>query len=236
MNTLQGTAIQQSLYDQGLRNFMIGIYNNMMVGLVISGLTAFIISSNMELMSFLFNTPMKWVVMLSPLAFIFVLSYGIEKFHTNTSRMLFYLFSGIMGISLSSIFIVFTAASITQVFFITASMFAATSIYGYTTKRDLTTMGSFMFMGLIGILIASLVNLFLASSAMAFAISVIGVIVFVGLTAWDTQNLKETYLTPGAFTSAEEMTKIQLHGSLSLYLNFVNLFNMLLQLLGQREE
>ena len=162
-------------------------------------------------------------------------SYGIGRMQASTAQALFWLYSGLMGLSLASVFLVFTGESIARVFFITAGTFAAMSLYGYTTQRDLTQWGSFLFMGLIGILIAGVVNIFLASSALQFAISVIGVVVFVGLTAWDTQRIKEMYVDD-AYAGGEAASKTAIMGALRLYLDFINLFMMLLQLLGTRRD
>jgi FtsH-binding integral membrane protein len=172
--------------------------------------------------------------MLAPLAMVFVISAGINRLAPSTAQILFWVFSALMGISLSSIFLVYTHTSIVRVFFITAASFGALSLWGYTTQRDLTGMGSFLLMGLFGIILASLINLFMASSALQFAISVIGVLVFAGLTAWDTQRLKTEYLY-GAM-DGETAERSAIIGALSLYLNFINLFTLLLQLLGQRDE
>jgi len=171
--------------------------------------------------------------MLAPQAFIFVLSWRFEQMSTSALQMTFFAFCAVMGVSMASIFLVFTGASVARVFFITSAMFAATSLWGYTTKTDLSKMGSFLIMGLIGIVIASIVNIFVGSSALQFAISVIGVVVFTGLTAYDTQNIKESY---AEHFGHDTMTKMAVMGALSLYLNFINLFQMLLQLTGQREE
>ena len=224
-------AVDRAQFDEGLRAHMLRVYNFMTVGLVITGLVAFFGASS-GLPALVYGTPLKWVVMLAPLAFIFVLSWNFHKFSFATLQMLFYAFSALMGVSLMYVFLVYTGASIARVFFITASMFAATSLYGYTTKKDLSKMGSFLFMGLIGIIIASIVNIFLGSSALQFAISVIGVIVFTGLTAWDTQRIKEEYAEG---YGAEANGKLAVMGALGLYLNFINLFQFLLQLLGNRE-
>ena len=179
----------------------------------------------------LFGSPLKWVVMLAPLGFVFYLSAKINKMSVSSAQITFWIFSAIMGLSLASIFIVYTQASIARVFFISSGTFAAMSLYGYTTKKDLTKLGGFLFMGLIGIIIASLVNLFFQSSALHFAISVIGVLVFVGLTAYDTQSIKNMYY---AGDSKSVGGKKALMGALRLYLDFINLFIMLLRLFGQR--
>jgi len=179
----------------------------------------------------LFNSFLSWIIMLAPLGFVFYLSARINRMSIASAQITFWLFASIMGLSLASIFIQFTGASIARVFFITAGTFAAMSLYGYTTKRDLTNLGGFLFMGLIGIIIASIVNYFIQSGLMAFVISVIGVLVFVGLTAYDTQNIKNAYY---AGDSNEVGSKKALIGALKLYLDFINLFILLLQLFGQR--
>jgi FtsH-binding integral membrane protein len=217
--------------DEGLRSYMLSVYNYMGLGLALTGLVAFFVASSPALYQPIFGTPLKWVVMLAPLGFVFFLSAKIQSMSTSAAQITFWLFAGVMGLSMASIFLVFTGASIARVFFITAGTFGAMSLYGYTTKRDLTAWGSFLFMGLIGVIIASLVNIFLASSALQFAISVIGVIVFVGLTAYDTQQIKSMYYEGDG---ADVMTKKTIMGALRLYLDFINLFIMLLQLFGQQ--
>jgi len=228
-----GRAADQALFDAGLRQHMLRVYNYMTVGLALTGLVAFFGAQSQALVEAIFLTPLKWVVMLAPLGFVFALSMSFHRLSSGALQMLFWAFCGVMGLSLMSIFLVFTGASIARVFFITAATFAATSLWGYTTKKDLSGMGSFMFMGLIGIVIASLVNIFIGSSALQFAISVIGVIVFTGLTAWDTQRIKEMYAEG---YGEESNNKLAVMGALSLYLNFINLFTMLLQLMGQQKE
>ncbi|MSP45363.1 MAG: Bax inhibitor-1/YccA family protein [Xanthobacteraceae bacterium] len=239
--------------DEGLRAYMLRIYNFMVFGLAITGLAAlgiYMLSvttdpsiaalkmrDGLMLTAFgkaLFVSPLKWVVMLAPLAMVFLLSFGIQRMRPATAQIAFWIFAALVGVSLASIFMVFTHTSIVRVFFITAASFGALSLWGYTTQRDLSGMGSFLLMGLFGIILASLVNLFMASSALQFAISVIGVLVFSGLTAWDTQRLKTEYLY-GAM-DGETAERSAIVGALSLYLNFINLFTLLLQLLGQREE
>ena len=179
----------------------------------------------------LFNSGLAWIIMLAPLGFVFYLSARIHKMSSTSAQITFWIFASIMGLSLASIFIQFTGESIARVFFITAGTFGAMSLYGYTTKRDLTKLGGFLFMGLIGIILASVVNIFLQSGPMAFVISVIGVLVFVGLTAYDTQNIKNMYYRGD---SEEIGSKKALMGALKLYLDFINLFILLLQLFGQR--
>ena len=220
--------------DVGLRDYMLRIYNYMASGLALTGIVAYLFASS-GLYRDLAQTPLIYLVMLAPFGFILVLSFGINRISAGTAQLLFWLFAAVMGLSLASIFLVYTGASIARVFFITAGTFAAMSIYGYTTKRDLTAMGAFMMMGLIGIIIASLVNLFLASSALQFAISVIGVIVFIGLTAWDTQRIKQMYFEMD-HSDGQMVGKTAIMGALTLYLDFINLFMMLLQLFGARRD
>ena len=234
----------QSVINEGLRTYMLQVYNYMTTGLLLTGLVAYFfgkasIVSNESgqligitpLGNMLFNSPLQWVVMLAPLGFVFFLSARMHKMSLSSAQITFWIYSAIMGLSLASIFIVFTQASIARVFFISSGTFAAMSLYGYTTKKDLTRLGGFLFMGLIGIIIASLVNLFVGSSALHFAISVIGVLVFVGLTAYDTQSIKNMYLESDSETVG---SKKALMGALRLYLDFINLFILLLQLFGQR--
>ena len=216
--------------DAGLRAFMLGIYNNMSIGLAITGLVAFFASQSQPFMQLINGTPLRWVVMLAPLGFVIYLSARVMKMSPAAARGWFFAFAAVMGLSLSYIFLVYTGASIAKVFFITAASFGALSLWGYTTKKNLSAMGSFMMMGLFGIIIAMLVNIFLKSTAMDFAISAIGVVVFAGLTAWDTQRLKHSYYEIGA--SAEMAGRVAIMGALSLYLDFLNLFLFLLRFMG----
>ena len=226
----QGRASGQAQIDEGLRSFMLKVYNYMGLGLALTGAVAFFVSTSPALMQAIFGTPLQWLVMLSPFAFILVLSFGINRLRPATAQLLFLAFAGVMGLSLSSIFIVYTGTSVARVFFITASVFGAMSLYGYTTKKSLASWGSFLFMGLIGILIAMVVNIFLASSALHFIISVVGVLIFTGLTAYDTQQIKHQYYEGDTAVIAE---KKAIMGALRLYLDFINLFIMLMHLLGQ---
>jgi len=230
----RGTAIpDRVLFDEGLRQHMLRVYNYMGLGLVMTGLVAFIVGTTPALYVPIFSTPLKWFVMLAPLAFVLFFSFRMESMSASGAQTLFWAFCAVVGLSLASIFLVFTGTSIARTFFIAAAMFGATSLYGYTTKRDLWQFGSFLIMGLIGVVIASLVNLFLASSALQFAISVIGIVVFVGLTAWDTQSIKEQYAEN---FDAESKQKLAVFGAFSLYLNFINIFQLLLTFTGRREE
>lgn len=218
--------------DAGLRAYMLRVYNYMAVGLALTGAVAFATSTSTAMMQAIFGTPLQWVVMLAPLGFVFFLAARVEKMSTQAAQIAFWAFAAVMGLSLSSIFIVYTGTSIARVFFITAGTFAAMSLYGYTTKRDLSGFGGFLIMGLIGIIIASLVNLFMQSEAMQFVISVVGVLIFTGLTAYDTQRIKSVYR---AADSAGVAEKKAIMGALALYLDFINLFIMLLHLFGNRE-
>lgn len=231
-STTASAADGQVLFDEGLRQHMLRVFNYMVLGLVITGLTAGAVASSPALMATIFGSPLKIVVMLAPLAFVLVLSFGINKLSAAQAQMVFWGYCFAMGISLSTIFMVFSGGSIARVFFISAAMFASASLYGYTTKKDLTSMGGFLMMALFGIIIASLVNMFIGSSAVQFAVSVIGVLVFTGLTAYDTQEIKEMYAEN---LGTEAAGKTAVLGALSLYLNFINLFMHLLNLLGSRE-
>lgn len=228
-----GAARSDALFDEGLRQHMLRVYNYMGLGLVLTGIVAYVVSSTPALYVPIFSSPLKWVVMLAPLAFALLFSFRIQTMSAATAQTMFWAFCAVMGLSLASVFLVFTGTSIARTFFIAAAMFGATSLYGYTTKRDLTQFSSFLIMGLIGVVIASLVNLFLGSSALQFIISVIGIFVFLGLTAWDTQTIKEQYAEN---FDAEARQKLAVFGAFSLYLNFINIFQLLLHFTGQREE
>lgn len=227
----QRSSFKGVTLDEGLRSYMLKVYNYMSLGLCATGIVSFLVAESPALKAFFFAPPLNFIVLLAP--FILVMFFGIKigTMKLSTAQTVFWIYSVLMGLCLSSIFDIYERGSIARVFFITAGTFAATSLYGYTTKRDLTSFGSFMFMGLIGIIIASIVNLFLASGPLYFAISVMGVIVFTGLTAWDTQRIKNFYT--GDHTS-EAAEKSAIMGALTLYLDFINLFLMLLRLLGQR--
>jgi len=218
--------------DAGLRAHMQRVYAYMGGGLVLTGLVAYAAAAS-GFYQAIAETGLIWVVILAPLGFVLALSFGIQRMSAGTAAVLFCSYAAVMGLSLGSIFLVYTGTSIARVFFITAATFGLMSIYGYTTRSDLSGFGSFLLMGLIGIVIASLVNLFIGSSALQFAISVIGVIVFVGLTAYDTQRIKQMYLESDTL---EISGKKAVLGSLALYLDFINLFMLLLQLFGQRRQ
>jgi uncharacterized protein len=233
--TVRPAAGAQIGVDVGLRDYMLRIYNYMASGLALTGIVALVFAQYLFANPALAHSPVMFVIMLAPLGLVMWLSYGINRMQASTAQALFWVYAGVMGLSMASIFLVFTGASIARVFFITAGTFAAMSLYGYTTQRDLSQFGSFLMMGLIGIIIASLVNIFLASSALQFAISVIGVLVFVGLTAYDTQQIKETYYEY-QYADGQTASKTAIMGALRLYLDFINLFMMLLQLFGARRD
>jgi hypothetical protein len=238
-------ATTAAVLDAGLRAYMLRVYNWMSSGLLLTGVIAYAIANTSAINVFypVVATPMGMVrqpsvlAMISifaPLAFVLVLSLGVNRLSRSTAQMLYWLFCAAMGASLTNIFLIYTGESIVRVFFITAATFAATSIYGYTTKADLSRFGSFLMMGLFGIIIAGLVNMFFQSSALQFAISVIGVVVFTGLTAYDTQRIKATYVQYAYAEGPEGAAKRSVYDALSLYLNFINLFMLLLQLMGNR--
>ncbi len=243
-------AQQGAVVDEGLRSYMLGVYNYMAMGVALTGVVAYVVYTMMvttdqsqavvalkngtmltQLGHALMISPLKWVVMLAPLGFILVMSFA--RMSAANAQMVFWAFAAVMGVSLSSIFVVYNLGSIAQIFFITAAAFASLSLYGYTTKKDLSGWGSFLIMGLVGIIIAGLVNIFLQSSALQFAISAIGVLVFAGLTAYDTQRIKDEYYVVAG--DQEAMARASIFGALTLYLDFVNLFMMLLSLFGDRE-
>jgi FtsH-binding integral membrane protein len=258
------TSAEAAAVDAGLRAHMLRIYNYMVLGLVITGIAAIAVYAfsvtpdvaaaakitrddieipirlaglNMYLTPLgyaIFVGPMKWPVILAPLVLVFALSFGIERLRPGVAQLLFWLYAALLGVSLASIFMVYTQTSIVRVFFIAAASFGALSLYGYTTQRDLTGLGSFLIMGLFGVIIAALVNLFFASSALQWVISIVGVIVFSGLTAWDTQRLKNEYIYFAMDGAMAQRSAII--GALTLYLDFINLFTLLLQLFGERDD
>jgi FtsH-binding integral membrane protein len=236
--------------DQGLRSYMLGVYNNMVLGLAITGLVALgthmlavaapgadaaaRIGSNIYLTGFgaaIYLSPLRYVVMLAPLAFVFFFSFRVDRMAASTARTMFLAFSAVMGLSISSILLVYTGSSVANAFFVTAATFGGLSLYGYTTRRSLSAMGSFLIMGLIGLVIASVVNIFLQSTGFQFALSILSVLIFSGLTAWDTQAIKEMYFEGDG---AEITAKKSVNGALMLYLDFINIFQSLLYLMGNR--
>ena len=230
MTPAQAEAAQ---IDVGLRQYMLRVYNTMAGGLALTGLVAFLIASSPAAVQLLFGTPLKWVVMLAPIALVFFFSFKIESLKASTAQTIFWVYAGPMGASLATVFLVFTGASVARTFFVTAAAFAGLSLYGYTTKRDLSAFGTFLVMGLIGLIIASIVNIFLASSMLQFVISAAGVLIFAGLTAWDTQKIKEMYWEADGH---EVASKKAIMGALTLYLDFINLFMFMLQFLGVRRD
>ncbi|MCY3879325.1 MAG: Bax inhibitor-1/YccA family protein [Rhodobacteraceae bacterium] len=229
------TSAAAGRIDEGLRAHMNKVYGLMSAAMLITGAVAYLVGSTPALLYAIFSTPLQWVVMLAPLGVVFLLSARIHKMAQSTAQAVFWGFSGLMGLSISYIFAVYTGMSIAQTFLVTAIAFAGLSLYGYTTKKDLSGLGRFLIMGLIGVIVAMIVNIFLGSPAMTFAISVIGVLVFAGLTAYDTQNIKNTYLQMANSGNSEWLGKAAIMGALSLYLNFLNMFLLLLHLFGQRE-
>ncbi len=247
-----GVGARTATIDAGLRAHMNKVYGTMSVGMIITALAAWAVSGlavssvptdymfreGQYLTDFgaaIYASPLRWVIMFAPLLFVFGLSAGINRLSAGAAQTLFYAFAAVMGLSISSIFLVFTGMSIVQIFFVTAIAFAGLSLWGYTTQKDLSGWGTFLFMGLIGIVVASIVNIFLGSPAIMFAVSAIGVLIFAGLTAYDTQNIKNTYLQMRAAEGEAYLGRAAIMGALSLYLNFINMFMMLLQLFGNRE-
>ncbi len=237
---MTGAEAELAHVDVGLRQHMLKVYNYMASGLTLTGMVAYAAGNSPAVMNLLYAqgpagqlspTILAWIVMLAPIGMVFFLAARIHAMQAQTAQTMFWIYSALMGLSLANIFLVFTGASIARVFFITAGTFAGMSLYGYTTKRDLSRFGSFLFMGLIGVLIASVVNIFLASSALHFVVSVVGVLVFIGLTAYDTQEIKSIYLESD---STEVSSKKAILGALKLYLDFINIFVMLIQLFGER--
>jgi len=226
------TSAADTWIDPGLRVHMQRVYGYMAGGLALTGIVAYAAAAS-GLYQAIAGTALLWLVMLAPLAFVIALSFGIERMSASTAVLLFWVYAAVMGLSLGGIFLVFTGTSIARVFLITAVTYGAMGLYGYTTKTDLSRFGSFLLMGLIGLVIASVVNVLLGSNSLQFLISIFGVLVFVGLTAYDTQRIKEMYLQAD---SEEVAGKKAVLGALALYLDFINLFMMLLQLLGQRRQ
>jgi FtsH-binding integral membrane protein len=218
--------------DAGLRQHMLGIYRTMALGLLATAGVAAGVASSPALTAAIFGTPLKWVAMLAPLAFVMLFSFRIERMTLASARLAFFAFAGLMGVSMASIFLVFTGTSIAQAFLVAAIMFGGMSLWGYTTGRDLSRWSSVMMMALIGLIAASLINVFLGSSVMQLILSLVGVVLFSGLTAWDTQRAKSDYL---AFAGTQQAEKLAVMSALSLYLNFVNIFQLLLSLGGNRQ-
>ncbi len=239
------TAQTEAALDEGLRAYMLRVYNWMTSGLLLTGIVAYVIAHT-SLINLFYPlvqtqyglrhaaTPLAWLAIFAPLGFVLVLSFGVNRLSTRTVQTLFWLFCAAMGASLTNIFLAYTGESIVRVFFITAGTFGAMSLWGYTTRTDLTRFGSFLIMGLIGVVLASLVNIFIGSAGLQFAVSIIGVLVFVGLTAYDTQRIKADYVQYSYAYGSEVAARRSVYNALSLYLNFINLFMLLLQLTGNR--
>ena len=228
----QGTMDRADI-DVGLRKYMLGVYNYMASGVLLTGLVAMAVAMSPALQYFIFGTAFRWVAIFAPLAIVMFFSFRLQRMSSTTAKAVFWLFAGTMGLSLGSIFLVYTGASIAKTFFVTAATFGALSLYGYTTKKDLSGWGTFLFMGLIGLILASIVNIFTQSAAFDFVISAVGVLLFAGLTAYDTQKIKEMYF---ASDSYEVAAKKSVAGALSLYLDFINLFLFLLRFMGSSRD
>jgi uncharacterized protein len=227
-----GVGTRASDIDMGLRAHMNKVYGLMSVGMAITGAVAWGVGTNDAMVAAIFATPLKWVVMFLPLVMVFAFSALIPRLSVAAAQLFFYVYAAAMGLSLSVIFAIYTGTSIATTFFVTAIAFAALSLYGYTTKKNLSAMGTFLFMGVIGLLVASVVNIFLASAALSFAISAVGVLIFAGLTAYDTQNIKNTYLEHAQNGDQEWLGKAAIMGALNLYLDFINMFMFLLRFMG----
>ncbi|NVK18528.1 MAG: Bax inhibitor-1/YccA family protein [Methylocystaceae bacterium] len=230
--TMSQADARVSQYDVGLRKYMLGVYNYMAAALALTGIVAMLASTSAPLMNLIHGTPLKWVVMLAPIGVVLFLSVRINKMSAKAAQMTFWAYASLMGLSLSYILLAYTGVSVARTFFITAISFGALSLYGYTTKRDLSAFGSFLFMGVVGLFLASLVNMFLQSSMMHMVISAVGVLLFAGLTAYDTQKIKDIY---NHMDNSEIAGKKAVMGALTLYLDFILMFQFLLSFLGQRE-
>jgi len=231
MNTASRPMSPFAAVDAGLRQFMITVYNYMLGALALTGVIAFFVSSQPELMQTIVGSPLMWVVLLAPIGLVLFMGFRIHAMSVSTAQFVFWLYAGLLGLGLSPIFLAYTGESVARAFFISAATFGGMSLYGYTTKRDLTSMGSFLIMGLWGVVIASIINIFLGSSGMGFVISVLSVLIFTGLTAYDTQKIKEIYY---ASDTGDVASKKAIMGALNLYMDFINLFIHLLRLIGDR--
>jgi uncharacterized protein len=233
--TIRTVGAQTAVIDQGLRAHMNKVYGLMSVGMLLTAGVAWAVGTSPAMVAAIFGTPLKWLVMFAPLIMVFAFGALINRLSVAAAQLFFYAYASLMGLSLSYIFAVYTGTSIAQTFLVTSIAFAGLSLYGYTTKKDLSGMGTFLMMGLIGLIVASIVNIFLASSALAFAVSVIGVLIFAGLTAYDTQSIKNEYIEHAAQGDQAWLGKSAIMGALRLYLDFINMFMFLLQFLGNRE-
>lgn len=233
--TIRTVGAQTAVIDQGLRAHMNKVYGLMSVGMLLTAGVAWSVGTSPAMVAAIFGTPLKWLVMFAPLVMVFAFGALINRLSVAAAQLFFYVYAAVMGLSLSFIFAAYTQTSIAQTFLVTSIAFAGLSLYGYTTKRDLSGMGTFLMMGLIGLIVASIVNIFLASSALAFAISVIGVLIFAGLTAYDTQSIKSEYIAHAQQGDADWLGKSAIMGALRLYMDFINMFMFLLQFMGNRE-
>ena len=233
--TIRTVGAQTAVIDQGLRAHMNKVYGLMSVGMLLTAGVAWAVGTSPAMVAAIFGTPLKWLVMFAPLIMVFAFGALINRLSVAAAQLFFYVYASLMGLSLSYIFAVYTGTSIAQTFLVTSIAFAGLSLYGYTTKKDLSGMGTFLMMGLIGLVVASIVNIFLASSALAFAVSVIGVLIFAGLTAYDTQSIKNEYIEHASHGDQAWLGKSAIMGALRLYLDFINMFMFLLQFLGNRE-
>jgi FtsH-binding integral membrane protein len=231
VNAAASVGVPRAARDAGLRSYMLSVYNYMASGVLLTGIVA-LLFANSGLAEQVLATPLRWLIIFAPLAFVMVMSFGMNRLSTGTLQLLFWAFATVMGLSMSSIFLVFTGTSIAQTFFAVSVGFLGLSLYGYTTKKDLSGFGTFLIMGVIGLLVAMVINLFLQSPAMTMAISAIGVLLFAGLTAYDTQKIKSMY----AYVAGTDMMgKVVIMGALNLYLDFINMFTFLLNFMGSRE-
>ena len=223
-------GVPRAARDAGLRSYMLSVYNYMASGVLLTGIVA-LLFANSGMAEQVMATPLRWVIMLAPLAFVMVMSFGINRISTGTLQILFWAFATAMGLSMSTIFLVYTGTSIAQTFFAVSAAFMGLSLYGYTTKKDLSGFGTFLIMGVVGLIVAMVINIFLQSPAMQMAISAIGVLLFAGLTAYDTQKIKSMY---AHVAGTDMMGKTVIMGALNLYLDFVNMFTFLLSFMGDR--
>ena len=219
--------------DEGLRAHMLRIYNYMASAVLLSGIVAYVIASSPMLTALMVKSPLRWVFMLAPLAFVFIMSWRFERMSKASLQAMFWAYAACIGVSFAAILLYFTGASVARAFFMAAGLFAGLSLYGYTTKADLSKLGTILMVGMVVVFLASIVNIFLGSSALQFAVSIVGLLVFLGLTAWDTQRIKDTYLE---YAGTEVEGKIAVMDSLGLYINFVAIFQFLISLTGQRDE
>ncbi|OUC04184.1 MULTISPECIES: Bax inhibitor-1/YccA family protein [Ehrlichia] len=232
MDNYSNVQFQSAYYSVGLRNYLVKVYNYMAMALGLTGVVAFFVSSSPAIISMIYNTPLHWLIVFAPVGLVFLMSYKLNVFSFQTVLTIFFSFAALVGVSISYIFLVYTAASIAKVFFISSSMFGVMAWYGNVTKKDLSQFGTFLFMGVIGIIIASVVNLFFNSGPLHFALSVVAVIVFTGMTAYDAQRIKDMYYKFNDGT--DSVNKMAILGATTLYFNYINIFISLLNLQGER--